>query len=80
MTGFYKSYCPFFSKGLHIHFYPGQNVSPIILLNDLVMVTNEGSIACKYFKKKKCKKILALILRISIIFEIFQISVPIKNH
>ena len=46
MTG-----CPFFSKSLHIHFNPSQNVSPFLLLNGLVMVTNEGSIACKCFKE-----------------------------
>ena len=33
MTDFYKSFCPFSSKGLHIHFSPSQNVSPILLLN-----------------------------------------------
>ena len=52
MTGFYKYFYPFFSKSLHIHFNPSQNVSPILLLNGLVMVTNEGSIACKCFKKE----------------------------
>ena len=46
MTG-----CPFFSKSLHIHFNPSQNVSPFLLLNGLVMVTNEASIACKCFKE-----------------------------
>ena len=51
MTGFYKSFCLFFSKSLHIHSNHSQNVSPIVLLNGLVMVTNEGSIACKCFKK-----------------------------
>ena len=51
MTGFYKSFCPFFSKSLHIRFNPSQNVSPILLLNGLVMVTNKGWIACKCFKK-----------------------------
>ena len=51
MTGFYKTFCSFFSKGLPIHFNPSQNVSPISLLNGLMMVPNEGSIACKCFKK-----------------------------
>ena len=51
MTGFYKSFVHFSRKYLHIHFNPSQNVSHILLLNGLVMVTNEGSIACKYFKK-----------------------------
>ena len=27
MTGIYKSFCPFFSTSLHIHFNPSQNVS-----------------------------------------------------
>ena len=51
MTGFYKSFCPFFSKSLHIHFNPSQDVSSVSLLNGLVMVIDEGSIVCKYFKK-----------------------------
>ena len=51
-TGFYKYFYAFFSKSLHIHFNPSQNVSPVLLLNGLVMVTNEGSIACKCFKKE----------------------------
>ena len=51
MTGFYKSFCPFFAKSLHIHFNPSQNVSPVLLLNGLMIVTNEGSIAYKCFKK-----------------------------
>ena len=51
MTGFHKSFCPFFWKRLHIHFNPSQNVSPILLLNGLVTVTNKGWIACKFFKK-----------------------------
>ena len=54
MAGFYKYVCPFFSESVHIHFNPSQSVSPILLLNGLVIVTNEGLIACKYFKKK-CK-------------------------
>ena len=51
MTNFYKSLCSFFSKNLYIHFNPSQNLSPILLLNGLVMITNEGSIAYKCFKK-----------------------------
>ena len=51
MTGFRKSYCPFISKSLHIHFNPSQNVSLFLLLNGLVMVKNdEGSNAYKFFK------------------------------
>ena len=52
MTGFYKSFCPFISKGLPIHFNPSQNVYLMLLLNGLVMVTNEVSITCKCFKKE----------------------------
>ena len=48
---FYKSFCPFFSKSLQIHFNPSQKVSSISMLHGLVMITNEGSIAFKYFKK-----------------------------
>ena len=51
MTIFYKTFCPFFSKSLNIYFNPSQNFSPILLLNGLMMVTNEGLIACKCFKK-----------------------------
>ena len=47
MAGVHKSFFPFFSKSGHIHFNPSHSVSPILLLNGLVMVTNEGSIACK---------------------------------
>ena len=50
MTGFYKFFCPFFWKSVHIHFNPFQNVYSIF--NGLVMVTNEGSIACECFKKE----------------------------
>ena len=55
MTGICKSFCPFFSKSLHIHFNPSQNVSLILLLNGLVMVTNKGSIACKCFEKENIR-------------------------
>ena len=55
MTGFYKSFCPFFSNSLQIHFNPSQNVSPILFLNGSVMVTNEGLIACKCFKKRSVR-------------------------
>ena len=40
-----------FLENFHNHFNPSQNVSSILLLNGFVMVTNEGSIACKCFKK-----------------------------
>ena len=51
MAGFCKWFSPFFSKSLHIHLSPLKHVSPILLLNGLVMVTNEVSIAWKCFKK-----------------------------
>ena len=48
---FLKTFYPFISKSLHIHFNPSQNVSLFLLLNGLVMVKNdEGSNACKFFK------------------------------
>ena len=53
MTGFYKSFCPFLSKSLHIH--SSQNVFSILLFNGLVMVTIEGSIACKCFEKENVR-------------------------
>ena len=37
-------------KNLHIDFNLSQNASPILMLNNLVMVSNEGPIACKCFK------------------------------
>ena len=78
MTGFYKSFCPFFLNSLQIHFNPSQNVSPILFFNGLVMVTNEGLIACKCFKKGSVR-VFALILLISFIFEIFQALLAIKK-
>ena len=51
MTGFYKYFCPFFSESLHIHFNPSQNVSPILFLNGLMVVTNKGLTVCKCFRK-----------------------------
>ena len=49
---FSKYFCLFISKSFHIHFDPSLNISPILLLIGLVMVTNEESIARKYFKQK----------------------------
>ena len=49
MTGFYKSFCPFFSKCLHIHFNPSKIVSPILLLNALVM---KGRLLANVSKKE----------------------------
>ena len=50
MPGFQKNFSRSISKRLHINFNASQNVSPILLLNVLVMFTNEGSTACKCFK------------------------------
>ena len=70
MTVFYKLLCPFFSKSLHIYFNPSQDVSPVLLLNGLMMVANEGSTACKCFKKGNVRG-----FRILFIFQIFQINI-----
>ena len=51
IAGFYRSFCLFISKNLHIHANPSPNVSPILLFSGLMMVTNEFFIACKCFKK-----------------------------
>ena len=74
MTGFYKSFCPFFSKSLHIHFNPSQNAYPILLLNGLVMVINEGSVACKCLKK--CKGVYSLILLFCLYLKYFKYCLP----
>ena len=47
---FLKNLLHFHLENLHIHFNPSQNVSLVSLLDSLVIVTNEGLIACKYFK------------------------------
>ena len=47
----------FLEKFTHIHFNPSQYFSPILLLNGLVMVTNERSIACKCFEKGNVRDI-----------------------
>ena len=39
-----------FHNCLHIYFNPSQNVSPILLFYGMMMISNEGSIACKYFE------------------------------
>ena len=36
---------------LQIHLSLSQSVSPILLVNGLVRVRNEDSIACKFFRK-----------------------------
>ena len=41
-----KSFLPFILKSLYVHFNPLLNVSPILLLNGLVIVTKKESIAC----------------------------------
>ena len=57
MTGFCESFCPFLSKSLLFHFNRLQNDFPILLLNGLVMIANEGSIVCKCFKKGNVRDI-----------------------
>ena len=47
---FFKIVLSIHLESLHIHLIPSQNVSPLLLLNGVVMVINEGSIACKCFK------------------------------
>ena len=78
MTDFYKSFCPFWSKGLHIHFSPSQNVSPILLLNG---DDYKWRVDClQMFQKRTCKGVFAVILRSSFIFEILPISLgPIQK-
>ena len=44
MTSLENSSGLFISQSLRIHFNPSQNISIISLLDNLVMVTNEGSI------------------------------------
>ena len=56
MKGFFKPSRPFFSKSLLININPSQNVSPIVMLNGLMMVKNIGFIACKCFKKGNVRK------------------------
>ena len=52
LEGFEKtaSFYAYISKSLLVHFNPSQNVSLSLLLNGLVMVINEGSMACKCVK------------------------------
>ena len=56
MIGFYKSFCPFSSKNLHTHSNPSQNIPPILILDGLVMVTNEWPVACKCVKKQNVRE------------------------
>ena len=76
MAGF----CLIISKSLHFHANPSPNVSPVLLLNGLVMVANEGSIACKCLKKGNLREYSLYSRIFYFIFEIFQISIVIKNH
>ena len=46
----------FISESLHINFNPSPNVSLILLYIGLVMVKNEGSIACNCFKLFQIRK------------------------
>ena len=51
MRSHYKnSFRPSISKSLHRRFNPSKNTSPILLLNGLLMVTNERLVACKYLE------------------------------
>ena len=80
MAGFYRSFCLFISKSLHFHADPSPNVSSILLFNGLVMVTNEGSIACKHSKKRNVGDYSLYSRIFCFTFEIFQISLVIKYH
>ena len=42
MTGFKNPFSPSISKSFHIYFNSSQNISSVLLLNSLVMVTNKG--------------------------------------
>ena len=46
-----RSYLFIHIFGLRIRFNPTHVSSPMLSFNGLVMFTNKGSIACKYFKK-----------------------------
>ena len=52
MAVFCRSFCLYISKCLHIHASSSPNISPILLFNGFVMVTNQVSIACKCLKKE----------------------------
>ena len=56
MKDFFKPSGPFFSKSLHININPSQSVSPIVMLNGLMMVKNIGLIACKCFNKGNVRR------------------------
>ena len=50
-----KLFINIYLESLHIHLNPPQNVSPVLLLNGLVIVTHEKSIAWKCFTKGKVR-------------------------
>ena len=54
ITSFKKASCPSISKSLHIYFNSSQNISPILLLNSLVMVTNKSQLLGND-SNKKCR-------------------------
>ena len=80
MAGFYNYFRLFISKSLHFHDNLLPNVSPILLLNGLMMVTNEGSIPSKLFKKRNVEEYSLYSRIFYFIFEIFQILFVKENH
>ena len=72
MAGFYSSFCLFISKSIHFHANPSPNVSPTLLFNGLVMVTNERVYCLQTFQKKKHRGIFPLLSHI--LFHIWNIS------
>lgn len=64
-TSFGKSSRLYILKSLKIHFNPLQNVSPILLLKGLMMVTNEGRIDCfQMFQKRITRSNIAYFVHI----------------
>lgn len=80
ITNFYKTFCKSISKSVHVHF----NRFRIFLLTYCLMVwwwlQMKGPLLANVSKKRKFREILPLISRIWSIFEIFQISLPIKSN
>ena len=78
MRSFYKSFCPFFSQSLHIYFNPFKKCFSY-LTAQWFGDSYKWRVDClQRFQKGKCKGVFALILRISFIYEIFQISLAVK--
>ena len=77
MTRFYKSFCPFFSKSLHIHSF----FLNMFLLYYCLMVWSWLQMMSRLLENVLKKEMYGGIrsLRISSIFEIFQISLTIKK-